>query len=171
MHAWLQRGTSGLRVADINRDGRDEIVFTLSGHWNELRVYDTNGKSLWMKFFGPDKSGSTFMTALDVADLDGDGFREILVGTKRGWVSAFTHQGNILWQKYLGSGITALSASEKRNGITVGCQDGAILQIDAEGRGLASGNMGAPVTSILFGSEGIVAGSAKGVVRYYSSTH
>jgi len=44
MHAWLQRGLAGLRVADIDGEGYDEVVYTLSGHWNELRVYDSSGR-------------------------------------------------------------------------------------------------------------------------------
>lgn len=169
MHAWLQRGTSGLRVADINGDGSDEIAYTLSGHWNELRVYDTGGNALWMKFFGPDKSGSTFMPALELADIDGDGFKEILVGTKHGWMSAFNYQGNLLWQRHFKSGITALSVSEKRLMIAIGCQDGALVLLDAAGSQLASGNMGAPVTSLTFGADGVLAGNSKGMVRYYSA--
>jgi len=170
MHAWLQRGTSGLRVADINGDGRDEIIYTLSGHWNELRVYDATGKTLWMNYFGPDKFGSSFMTALEVADLDGDGFKEIIVGTKNGWVIAFDHKGNILWQQLVRSGISAMSINEKRRMIAVGCQNGSIMLIDVNGQLLASGSMGARVTAIFFGNDGVKAGSALGSVRHYGAT-
>lgn len=169
MHAWLQRGTSGLRVADINGDGSDEIVYSLSGHWNELRVYDAKGNALWMRFFGPGNSGAIFIPALELSDLDGDGFKEILVGTKNGWVSAFNHKGNLLWQRHFESGVTGLSANDKRHMIAVGCQDGALVLLDAAGRQLAFGNIGAPVTSVFFGVDGVIAGSAKGVVKYYST--
>jgi hypothetical protein len=168
MHAWLQRGLSGLRVADINNDGSDEVIFTLSGHWNELRAYSGSGKILWMKSFGPDKGGGApFMSAIEVSDLNGDGRKEIIVATKKGWVIAFDHLGNQLWGKSFDSGVTSLSTNENHRLLAAGCEDGALVLLDAAGRQVAGGDMKAAVTSVVFSDNGVTAGSAKGIVGHF----
>lgn len=170
MHAWQQRGMSGLQVVDIDGDGREEVVYTLSGHWNELRVYDNAGKPLWMKFFGPDKlgEGSRFMSALAVVDLDASGRKAIVVGTRNGWVTAFDHRGNLLWQNRFESSVTSIAGSAVRKMLVVGCDDGSIFSLNGNGRIMASGALNAPVRALLLTVDGIFAGSAQGLVRKYT---
>ncbi|NMC74892.1 MAG: hypothetical protein GYA56_11150 [Geobacteraceae bacterium] len=167
MHAWLQRGVSALEVADLDGDGSDEVAYTLSGHWNELRVYEGSGAARWVRAFGPDRAGGSFMTALEVADLDGDGRNEVLTGTKMGWLHAFDRRGNLLWQRRFHSGISALAARGNTGRVAVGCEDGALLLLDGAGNILASANLGRAVTKVLNTPRGIVAGSAAGLVRFY----
>jgi len=167
MHAWLQRGVSGLETADLDGDGSDEVVYTLSGHWNELRVYEGSGAIRWMKFFGPDKAGGTFMSALQLADLDGDGLKEILAGTKMGWLHVFDRRGNLLWQRRFDSGIAALTARGDTQRVAVGCEDGSLLLLDGAGNILAAGNLGGAVRRVVNTPRGVIAGSATGLVRAY----
>lgn len=170
MHAWQQRGMSGMKVADLNGDGKDEIVYTLSGHWNEVRVYDNTGKPLWMKFFGPDKlnGGPRFISALAMVDPDGNGRRAVVVGTRNGWVNAFDHQGNPLWQRQFASAITSMSASDEKHLVVVGCEDGLLLLVDSTtGRSLAHGTFKGAVQQIVFVHDNVLAGSALGLVRNY----
>jgi hypothetical protein len=169
MHAWLQRGLSSLITTDIDGDGKEEVIYTLSGHWNELRVYDASGRPLWMKFFGPDKieASTPFMRAMEIVDLNGDGIKEIIVGTKEGWVHAFDHRGNNLWQRRLASGVTSLATNEGLHTVAVGCEDGTIMLIDRNGKAPRIGTMGSEVRSIIFDADGVIAGSAKGQVKKY----
>jgi len=161
MHSWLMRGMAGLRVTDLNGDGAEEVVYMLSGHWNELRVYSADGKPLWMKFFGPDKhTGVPFMTALDVADLTGSGRKEVVVGTKLGWVTAFDHQGAQLWRRHFENGIASLAISEKGRKIVVGCDDGLVALLDENGRQLATGRMNGAVKKVIFVNGSVYAGGA-----------
>ncbi len=169
MHSWLMRGLTALRVADLDGDGAEEVVYTLSGHWNELRVYDGSGKPLWMKFFGSDKNraGTPFMSALELADLHGDGRKELLIGTRLGWLSVFDCQGNQLWQHRFDSGISSLSVSASGGKIVVGCDNGLLILLDKTGRQLATGSMGSAVTSLLLSGGTLYAGSSNGQVRQY----
>ncbi|CAB1064760.1 hypothetical protein D1BOALGB6SA_9557 [Olavius sp. associated proteobacterium Delta 1] len=167
MHAWLQRGTSGLRVTDINGNGNAEIIYTLSGHWNELRVYDNSGKVMWMKYFGPGNSRSIYMSSLETTDLEGDGFKEIIVGTEKGWVHAFDRKGDIIWQRHFASGVTCLSANEKHNMVAVGCEDGMLVLLDAAGKQIAVGDMKSAVKSVIFMADGVIGGNEDGMVACY----
>jgi hypothetical protein len=169
MHAWLQRGMSGLETADLDGDGSDEVVYTLSGHWNELRVYEASGAVRWMKYFGPDKAGGTFMSALELADLDGDGLKEILVGTKSGWLHIFDRRGNLVWQRHFDGGITAVSVDDVRRRIAVGCSDGSLVLLDAGGSQLAVGKFDGVVTTVVNTLQGFVAGNATGQVHIYGN--
>jgi hypothetical protein len=68
---------------------------------------------------------------LDVADLDGDGKKEIVVATAGGMIAALDCQCQKLWAKRLTSpptGIKALPARDPRQKqILVGCEDGSVL--------------------------------------------
>ncbi|MFZ2223256.1 MAG: hypothetical protein WAV26_01065 [Candidatus Deferrimicrobium sp.] len=170
MHAWQQRGVAGLLVADIDRDGREEVVYTLSGHWNELRVYDSDGALRWMRFFGPGKDGTDFMRAL-VLSTAVDGRRSIVVGTKNGWVIAFDPAGRTIWRRYFTRPVTAATGRDGDGRIAVGCEDGTVEFLDGAGGTIASGSVGsAAVTALLFTEDAIVAGSRNGTVRKYPLT-
>lgn len=169
MHAWLQRGLGMVRISDINGDDKDEIIYTLSGHWNELRVYDSNQKPLWMKSFGPDKltGGAPFMSSLVVADLEGIGRKVVVVGTRNGWINAFDARGDSLWQQQFSSAITALSANDKLRQIAVGCEDGSLFLVNNTGKTMVHGKMKGAVQQLVFNNEGLFAGTAAGIVRSY----
>ncbi len=62
-----------------------------------------------------------------------------------------------------------LSATGKRHMIAVGCQGGTFVLLEVAGRQLAVGNMEGPVTSVFFVTDGVITGSAKGMVRHYST--
>jgi hypothetical protein len=120
-----------------------------------------------VKYFGPGKAGETFMSVLELADLDGDGRKEILAGTKMGWLHAFDGEGNLLWQHRFDSGVTCLGTREKGHDVVVGCEDGSLIRLDGFGNQLTAGNMGAAVRAIVHDIHGVVAGSAEGLVRFY----
>ncbi len=172
MHAWLQRGLSGLRVADIDNIGGDEVILTLSGHWNELRVYDANGKIRWMQFFGPDKKGIIpFFTALETMDLTGDGSKEVIVGTKKGWLMVFSSAGTLLWQRPFAGGVTCLSVNDEKRLLVVGCDDGSLVLLDADGRQRSIGKMAGAVRAVVFKGSSVFAGSDKGQICHYQVSH
>jgi len=168
MHAWMQRGMGQMAVSDLGNTGIEQVVFTLSGHWNELRVYDGyNNSPRWMKSFGPDRVGGGFMRGLQVLDLDGSGKKAVVVATRTGWLSAFDYQGNTLWQRRFASEITAMSANETRHRIVVGCADGTLFLLDGTGTNVAVGTMGMPVQSLAFGSDFVIVGGSKGLLRKF----
>ncbi|MBN1669450.1 MAG: hypothetical protein JXR37_00345 [Kiritimatiellae bacterium] len=131
MTAWTQQGNSHLATADLDGDGADEVIAARSGHWNELDVYDRRGNCRWMHYFGPAASLSRFVCALEIADLDNDGKREVFVGLEDGWVCAFGADGAPLWQHRFSSGVRALAALEKS--LAVGDRSGRISLMSATG--------------------------------------
>ncbi len=157
MHAWLQRGLKHLEVHDLDGDGIDEIVYTLSGHWNELRVYNGNQQDpLWLKHLGPDRVNGDFVRGLEVLKADSQERRKVVVGTKNGWILAFDHSGKSLWQIHSHSPITCMDASDEDDFLAVGCQNGRLLLIDGEGQVLRQTGLGSPINVIRWGPGGKV---------------
>ena len=95
---------SFVALSDINDDGRLEIVTTGS---NVLDVLGADGKPLpgWPKFFGRS------LHPASVGDLDGDGYREVVVAESRAptRVFALTHEGNVVagWPREVNSSAPA----------------------------------------------------------------
>jgi hypothetical protein len=171
MHSWLMRGLASLRVADINGDSIEELMYTLSGHWNELRVYNPSGTPLWLKSFGPDMNTSAlFMTGLELLDFDKNGRKEIVVGTRLGWLTVFDDMGTQIWQHHFESGISKISVSNNQK-IAVGCDDGSLILLDGDGKQLVTSQMGGAITSVFFDEDAVIAGNANGLVRRYAIPH
>ena len=165
MNAWMQRGVSHLAVLDLDSDGVEEVVVVLSGHWNQLNVYrGGSGVCLWTRCFGPARSRSRFMSSLVVADLTGDGRREIVVGMANGWACAFDCAGTPIWQERFPSGIASMCAVGRPARLAVGCQNGELLLIDPKGQTLRSAKLDARVSSVIAHGHSIVAGTDAGTV-------
>ncbi|RLB76116.1 MAG: hypothetical protein DRH15_13060, partial [Deltaproteobacteria bacterium] len=134
MHAWLQRGLSHMIVSDINGDGVEEVVYTLNGHWNELRVYNgATGKPLWVRYFGPGRRNQHFITGLKAVDLEGDGSKEIIAATKEGWVCASMADGLPLWEQRCGSTVRGLGWLKYGAKLLCAHGDGTLSTIDKRG--------------------------------------
>jgi hypothetical protein len=169
MHAWLQRGVGQLLVSDLSDSGRQQVVFSLSGHWNELRVYDgQQNKPLWMKSFGPDRAGGGFMSGLQVLDLQGAGKKTVLAATRNGWVSAFGHDGTELWQRRFDAAVTVVVGDERHKRVIVGCADGSLHLLDRNGNVLKQGVFGSPVASAAFVDDSLIAGGTDGSIKGFS---
>ena len=69
-----------LLIADVNRDGRDEILYG-DGQWGEIHVHDgASGSPIWQV-----RNPEHGTTRIAVADVDGDGQLEVMWGA--GWTS------------------------------------------------------------------------------------
>jgi hypothetical protein len=153
MHAWLQRGLSHLEVQDINGDGVDDVIYTLSGHWNELRAYEgKTDRLLWSQDFGPDKVGGGYMRGLEVLSAKGTNSKTIIVGTKAGWILAFDAAGVRLWQYHYGSSLSCMDSFEREALLAVGFENGHILLFDSEGKVRKLGKLGSAIRAIQCGS-------------------
>jgi subtilisin family serine protease len=66
-------------VSDLDRDGASEIVVVHYGNPADLRVYSTGGTLKWSVETGAPDTNSGFSGMPAVADLDGDGRREVVI--------------------------------------------------------------------------------------------
>jgi len=92
------RGGVNLTAADLNQDGKDEIIVG-SGNTPEVRIFDNQGKMIF-SFFAYDKR---IKIGVNVAagDVDGDGKNEIVTGAGLGGgpqVRIFKANGTVVGQ-------------------------------------------------------------------------
>ena len=138
-------GESGVLIADINKDGREEVIRAASG-W--IRVFSgTNGAILWQK---SDAALST-MAKPQMADLDGDGFLEIIVNIARGvmawrFPSGVISNGVQYWRR------NDLSSSANHwSSPVVGIIDGSGRPtVFVGGEDAESGNLGGRITALRY---------------------
>lgn len=88
---------SGLAMADLNGDGRQEI---LAGDPFGLACLGSDGRLVW-EFRSP---GEEMVVAVPpvVGDLDGDGRLDVVFGTQSGFLYALNHEGKPIWSVPLG---------------------------------------------------------------------
>ena len=123
-------GSTALAAADVNSDGRIEVLASdRKGHLVWLR---DDGSVLWTK-----RLDAGVSTAPAIADLDGDGDVEILVGTKSAPLICLSDKGKELWRLQDGAvGSSPLVCDPDGDGkadILVGRGDGLSL-ISREGK-------------------------------------
>jgi hypothetical protein len=92
--------TAAPAVADVNGDGREEIVAADSK--GTLAVFAGDGALLWSAELPGEVSADSCPA---VVDLDGDGKVEIVVGDASGTVSCLSNTGDVLW-RFAGDGTT-----------------------------------------------------------------
>lgn len=77
-----------MAVADLNGDGRPEIIGGSGGHY--LHAYDVEGNEPdgWPKF-----NGGWIIQTPSVGDMDGDGYFEVAVQTREGYLFVYDTSG------------------------------------------------------------------------------
>lgn len=119
---------SGLAAGDIDNDGKPEIVTTLYGGDNVVQVYEHNGAFKWRSPSYRTHPTAGVTTSRDnptIADLDGDGFAEIVVGA-----NVFDRSGQLKWRGTGGQGFQAANnLGDFRSGAISAAAD-----IDLDGR-------------------------------------
>ncbi|MFA5143347.1 MAG: S8 family serine peptidase [Candidatus Omnitrophota bacterium] len=90
---WTSPPVNIFTAADINGDGRDEILFNYSG---QINVMDSNGASLpgWPRTFA--SAGDTSQNGVTIGDVMGTGKPQIIVGTCGGQIHLFDRAGNLV---------------------------------------------------------------------------
>ena len=89
---------------DLDGDGKKEVISEINGTWNRVTVWSESGKPLFDASFGPgERIPAKNMRDLEVADLDGDGKKEILAATSAGLFVALDHECRKLWARRLAS--------------------------------------------------------------------
>ena len=125
---------------DIDGDGTKELATAINGTWNRVTVYSDKGVPLYNAQFGPGRSSAprAQMRDMDVADLDGDGKKELVVGISEGLVVALDGKCQPIWSTRLPSPPVSLRSitppGAKTPQVVVGCDDGAVAAFDEKGK-------------------------------------
>jgi outer membrane protein assembly factor BamB len=122
-----------IAVADLDRDGVDEIVFSYfaSDGFSKLALIKANGERLW------ERSNSGLVSALAVAEFDSAGPMEIAVGTSLERVYLYTAEGERRWPfRSPNKPITSLTMVQLEQGpsLVVGTSVGTVIAYDKLGR-------------------------------------
>lgn len=152
MTAPFQRGIAELQVTDLNGDGRQEVIIVRAGHWNELRVYNTDGSQcLWMHSFGPaaprpvQEKTSRFVRTMAVTSPAPE--RQVVVGLNNGWLLAFRPNGELAWSHKFPSAVNV--AADVHGDVAAGLDDGAFALLDRHGRITRVGRLGGKISQLV----------------------
>ncbi|MBN1670063.1 MAG: hypothetical protein JXR37_03475 [Kiritimatiellae bacterium] len=135
---WSSLNRHHLFYEDLDGDGVKEVVSEINGTWNRVTVWTAGGKALYDASFGPGrKIQARNMRDLDIADLDGDGKKEILAATSSGLLVALDGQCRKRWAIRLPAAPEVIKCvtppGSRYPWIVVGCEDGRVLTLDASG--------------------------------------
>ena len=139
MGGWTAQNRTALRLEDLDGDGKKELVTAVNGTWNRVTVYSERGQPLWNAQFGPGISTAprAQMRDLDIADLDGDGRKEIIVGISEGLVVALDCRCGKLWSTRLSSPPLSVRCAAPHAAahpwLVAGCDDGSVAVLDHRG--------------------------------------
>jgi len=90
-----------LDVGDLDGDGTAEVAVGCDDH--NVYMLDTDGSLLWQfeakPTVGATLPGPPAIDFVDIADLDGEGDSEVVVGAN--WTHCLDAHGEILWEQYL----------------------------------------------------------------------
>ena len=158
---WAQQHRTAMLLDDLEDDGAKEVIMAINGLWNRVTVYSENGEPLANAQFGPGvRTGPrAYMRDIKVADLDGDGTKEIVVAISEGLVVALTRACEKLWSTRLPSAPLSLQCVPGRGAgpsrIVAGCDDGTVVVLDAQGTPTATGKVtGRPTHALTLETQG-----------------
>ncbi len=147
------KSVHGLKVADINKDNKPEII--VASEVGKLYVLSIEGKLLWQF-----NAGAPLRVEPEVADINNDKKLEILFGCLDSNFYALDSDGKLLWKFTCESAIeAACSVLEAKNPqIIFGSDNGTIYSLDSKGKLLWKFSTGAriiakPVTGKIYGDE------------------
>ena len=152
---------------DLDGNGEKEIVSEINGTWNRVTVWAADGTPLYNVHLGPGEPIPTQnVRDLDIADLDGNGKKEILVATSGGLVIALDHRCRKIWARRLPSPPAAVKGIEQGTScVVVGCEDGTLVVLDGQGEVIRMDRATGRPTCIERLDEGVVLATNEGEVK------
>ncbi len=124
---WDMTAIPGLKVVDLDGDGRCEVLVGRKGAYNELGVYDAvTGKRRWLHTLGDAAS------SLEAVDVNGDGVKEVVVGSPSAWLCVFDVAGKQVWATQMPHEVVAVV--EAGDCLLAACADEVVYAVDLDGR-------------------------------------
>ena len=150
---WSAMNRHHLFYEDLDGDGQREVVSEINGTWNRVTVWRADGRALYDASFGPGRRiPARNMRDLEIAELDGDGNKEILAATSGGLVVALDCRCRKLWARRLPSPPEVMKAVVPGGGglplIIVGCEDGSLVALQPQGRPIRTARVAGRPTCI-----------------------
>jgi len=150
---WSSMNRHHLFYKDLDGDGEREVISEINGTWNRVTVWRADGKALYDASFGPgERIPTKNMRDMDIADLNGNGKKAIVVATSSGLVVTLDHQCRKLWARRLAGAPAMLRCvvppASKTPRIVIGCDDGAINVLDGTGQLVGLGKVSGRPTCI-----------------------
>lgn len=154
---WSAMNRHHIFYEDLAGDGEKVVITDINGVYNRVTVWEVTGnQALYDASFGPgpDYTGRGWrqeeydtrnIRDMSIADLDGDGKQEVIVGLWSGYVVALDHQLNRVWSMRLSSPPSVVGIVQSQGmttaHIVVGSQNGTISVLNHEGQIIRSGFM------------------------------
>ena len=129
---------TALEATDADGDGRAEVIVGTT-YSTPLTVHDYDGAFRWstLEQVGSEGNATTprrgiHLTRMRLADLNGDGIREIVYGTEDGWLFAVEPRaGAELWQANIVGEVVALEVLP--GGVVAASSFGGLYSFDPDG--------------------------------------
>ncbi len=166
---WMSMNRSHIFYEDLDGDGVREVCSEITGSWNRVTVWTAEGKALHDVSFGPgDFIPAKNIRDIDIADLDGDGKKEVVAATSGGLLVALTHRCEKVWAARLGSPATVLKCAGGAR-VFAGCEDGSVVVLDGKGGQVCAGEVSGVPTRIEEADGTVVMGTDRGQVRGFEA--
>lgn len=141
-------GVNRVRIfwEDLDGDGTNELASATNGDWNRVSIWSGDSKPLYNAQLGPGTKGpGSTIADMDVADLDRDGRKEILVARTDGTLLVLDHTCEKVWARRLPFPLRLLRCVGRGTGvlrrIVVAGGDGTVLILDNAGTPLCAGDL------------------------------
>jgi hypothetical protein len=142
------------------------VISETNGTWNRVTVWQAGGKALYDASFGPgDRIPAMNMRDMDIADLNADGKKEIIVATSSGLIVALDHQCRKLWTKRLPEAATVMKCVASN--MVIGCEDGTVVVLDGKGEMLLSDKVNGRLTCIDTIGSLVLLATSKGEIKAF----
>lgn len=125
-----------LAVADLNRDGQEEIVLTTFRRFSQLTILEANGDLFWDQPIGI-TGRATALAIIDFPQLPG---LSIAVGTERGDLNLYNAARQRVWPRTLNVPISSIAVSQQDDQpvLLVGTETSLLVAFDGAGKRLWS---------------------------------
>lgn len=165
-HTFIDPWMSVYRVG-LETGYNGEVVTGISGDWSRVTIYSSSGVPIYNAQLGSEDD----LTSMDVGDINGDSYSEILTGQSSGSIICFDDQCAPQWlYDQITSNVKVIKISSLSDGshvIVVGYTDGRVAQLDPNGKLLILGNLSSYPNKLEQIGNHIIVGCANGQIHLF----